>query len=112
MENETVTVDWAGVIIQWSILLGFLGLVYFVGRAFARLALKFRRNKWLFGIIGVIVFMTGLSFGREISNLLQNNNAPGSAFYTLSYFTAILCAILLTLALYKILKDSLVKNSK
>ncbi len=36
-------------------MLGLL-LIYFIGKAFFNLALKHGRNKWLFGVLGVVVY--------------------------------------------------------
>ncbi|WP_396175745.1 hypothetical protein [Flavobacterium sp.] len=57
-----------------------LGLIflYFVGRAFYRLAELYKQNKWLYGILGVVVYYAGIIFSAVAIGVIGELVSPGS----------------------------------
>lgn len=52
--------------------------IYFVGRAFYRLAEMYQQNKWLFGILGVVVYYAGIIFSAVVIGVISELVSPGS----------------------------------
>jgi hypothetical protein len=49
-------------------MLGIL-LIYFIGKAFYDLALKYDKNKWVFAILGVVIYYGGTFLGGVLLGL-------------------------------------------
>lgn len=88
-------------------------LIYFIGKYFYNLAEEFSKNKWLYGILGVIVyyagtFVAGLIFGilGELG-IVEGINSINSIFLSL---LALPFGILACWLFYIILKKQWSKN--
>ncbi|MCK7589955.1 hypothetical protein M0G43_05155 [Subsaxibacter sp. CAU 1640] len=51
-------------------MLGIL-LIYFIGKYFYKLAEEFNKNKWLFAILGVVVYYVGTFIGGILIGILD-----------------------------------------
>ncbi len=51
-------------------MLGIL-LIFFIGNYFYKLAKKFNQNKWLFAILGIVIYYVGTLIGGFIFGLLD-----------------------------------------
>lgn len=58
-------------------MLGLLFL-YFVGKAFYKLAELYKQNKWLYGILGVVVYYAGIIFSAVAIGVIGELVSPGS----------------------------------
>ncbi len=83
-------------------------LVYYVGKGFYQLADLHRKNKWAFGILGVVVFYIGMIIG-VIGIGLYGEMAGSFDIASMSDFVLTLLSIpvglLITWGFYKFLKN-------
>ena len=52
--------------------------LYFVGRAFYKLAELYKQNKWLYGIFGVVVYYAGIIISAFAIGFIGELVSPGS----------------------------------
>ena len=90
-------------------MIGGLLLLYFVGRAFFRLAGEYDKTEWGFAILGIISYYAGLFIGGMILGVVIEVFSPGS-LDTMSDFVLGLMAlplgVLACWGFYKILENS------
>lgn len=86
-------------------MLGLL-LIYFIGKAFYDLALKYEKNKWVFAVLGVVTYYVGTIGGGFLFGLvhiigwMNINNISDIALGLM----ALPIGLLFVVALYQILK--------
>ncbi|MFD1064224.1 hypothetical protein ACFQ1Q_13290 [Winogradskyella litorisediminis] len=88
-------------------MLGFL-LIFLIGREFYRLAEKFEKNKWLFGILGVASYYIGTMLAGGMVGLimgLTDTEITDEKAKLVGYAT-IPVGLLVTYIFYKILKPN------
>ena len=67
--------------------------IYFIGKYFYELAVKFNRNKWLFAILGVVVYYAGSAIGGIIIGIaavllgfdIENANTTALGLLTIPF---------------------------
>ncbi len=86
-----------------------LVLIYFVGKAFYDLAIKFDKSKWLFAILGVVSYYAGLWTSALIIGVFIGYYSPellDSPYDLLLGIAAIPFGVLTCYIFYQILKKS------
>ncbi len=86
-------------------MLGLL-LIYFIGKAFYDLALKYEKNKWVFAVLGVVTYYVGTiggGFLLGLAHIMGWMNINDISDIALGLM-AIPIGLLFVVALYQILK--------
>lgn len=90
-------------------------LIYFIGRSYAELAKIHGKSKWLFGILGIVVFYAGYFLTAFIIGILahfsSNINNSITEEFSLTIL-GLLLGILTCWIFYKILKRNWSKNRR
>lgn len=109
MNNNFLVEGWAGIVLQWLLLFGLLSIPIIPGWLLGRLAKRNNRNRWVFFIIGIVIFVTGFVVGVRIDFFLLQfveRQEGGSLVFGLLRF---IVAMLFSVASYFILKRNWTK---
>ena len=79
-------------------------LVYFIGKAFYDLALKFNQNKWGFAVLGILSYYLGLLLGGGLIGICMELFSPGSVEEFPDMVLGLMCIPLGALACWGVYK--------
>ncbi len=95
----------------------YLGLVflYFIGKPFYRLAEFHQRNKWLFGILGIVFYYIGMLISAIIMGafyiiMFSENDYDGNSFYI--QLISVPIGLLTCWGFYKYIKNKWENNTE
>lgn len=91
-------------------MLGLL-LIYFIGRAFYRLAHDYNKNNWLYAILGIVMYYVGTFFGGVVIAIFFGEDFFETQSSIVQSLVAIPFGLLFDLIFYLIL-ESVWKRAK
>lgn len=94
--------DVKGAILNWLLLFALIAFVYWIWRTFSRLAEKFHKQKWMYGLLGIFTFFFGANVIAVILEIFI-------ADYILSGILRLPIGLLSCWGLYKYLQKSWTK---
>jgi len=97
--------DIKGMIFTWLFFFGLVTLIFFIGRAFGRLAISYNKNKLAFTIAGILVFSLGVFVGSEIEMVVKSHTPIDSQLFKLSGYIRLPIGLLICWTFYKFLAD-------
>ncbi len=97
-------IDIKGALLNWVFLFALIAIIYFIWRAFTRLAGGYNKMKWPFGLLGLAAFTIGVNIGTLAEAILGS--------YVLSGLLRLPFAILTCWGLYQFLKTKWKKENE